>query len=91
MGLLCFADASYALQRRRWWLLLSHSIQGGLILLIGILKATKAILDTGPTRYVAIVLLSGGSGMQVAIARTLNCPEIPTAMRRSTCSLVSRH
>ncbi|CAD6579257.1 MAG: hypothetical protein CYPHOPRED_000836 [Cyphobasidiales sp. Tagirdzhanova-0007] len=67
-------------RRRRWWLLLSNAIQSGLILLIAILHVTAVTPDLGYSRFVPISLLSAGSGMQVAMARTLECPEVPTAM-----------
>lgn len=71
------------IQRRRWWLLLSHSYQTGAIILVCILLSAGCIDNRRPSRFTAIVLLSSSSGFQVAMARELKVPEIPTAMRES--------
>jgi hypothetical protein len=53
-----------------------------MILLVGLLVATR-VNNAGKTRFVSISLLSFASGMQVAMAKSLNCPEVPTVMREA--------
>lgn len=70
-------------RRRRWWLLATNTIQTFVILLIAILEVAHGVHNERPSRFATIVLLSAGSGMQVASAKTLSVPEVPTAMLTS--------
>jgi uncharacterized membrane protein YoaK (UPF0700 family) len=63
-------------QRRRWWLLTTNAVQTVLILLIAILEVTHGVHNERPSHFATIVLLSAGSGMQVASAKTLSVPEV---------------
>ena len=68
--------------RRRWWIVLSATLQTVLLALIFALAMTRVIPpEDKRTQWILLALLAGSSGFQVALARTSGCPEIPTAMR----------
>jgi len=65
---------------RRWWLITTNILQTCLILGAAALRHWVAITKESPYRYVVISLIAFASGGQVAMARTVNVPEITTAM-----------
>ncbi len=65
---------------RRWWLITTNILQTCLILGAAALRHWVAITKESRYRYVVISLIAFASGGQVAMARTVNVPEITTAM-----------
>lgn len=79
--------------RRRLWLLVSNWCQTALILVATALRKFQPSATTGPRALGIITLLAFASGGQVALARTIDVPEITTAMVTSAYIdlLVSLH
>lgn len=67
-------------KRKRWWLIATNMIQSLTVLIAAVLLHQHVVNNEDHTRYAVIVILSAGSDMQVAMAKTLQCPEAPTAM-----------
>ncbi|KAH8083736.1 hypothetical protein HD553DRAFT_51987 [Filobasidium floriforme] len=69
--------------RTRWWLLLSNCLQN--IILLGCLIPSFWLRDfmIGPHQWVMMMCFACSAGVQVAMARHVGCPEIPTAMLSS--------
>ncbi len=65
---------------RRWWLVFNNFFQTALIFIAAILLYKRVILTTDNNAYILVLLLGISYGCQVAIARFLSCPEIPTAV-----------
>jgi uncharacterized membrane protein YoaK (UPF0700 family) len=70
-------------EHRRWWLILNSFFQTALIFIVVILLYKRVILTTNNNAYILILLLGISYGCQVAMAKLLSCPEIPTAMLTS--------
>jgi len=68
---------------RRWWLVLDNFFQTILIFIVVALISKGVILTQGSNAWILILLLASSYGCQVAMARQLLCPEIPTAMLTS--------
>jgi uncharacterized membrane protein YoaK (UPF0700 family) len=67
-------------RRRRAWLLATNIVQTLLVFTAAALRKWVAFSDTKPTAWSVISLLAFASGGQVAMARTVDVPEITTAM-----------
>ena len=67
-------------RKRRGWLLVTNIIQTLMIFTAAALRQWVAISDTEPLAWSVITMLAFASGGQVAMARTINVPEITTAM-----------
>lgn len=83
-GLLVFGQIGYRVgQKSLLWLMFTSFVQAVLVLLVGVLIYSGAVHYEGetPQRIVVIVLLAVSSGMQVAMAKTVSVPEVPTAVR----------
>ena len=88
VSLCCFVGGGFAAgqlgtfvgPRRRWWLLLTHAIQTTMVFLAAALRYQAAGPLTASVSYGIIALLAIASGAQVAFARTIDVPEITTAM-----------
>ncbi len=65
---------------RRSWLLFTNFFQTVLVFLAAAIRHWIATEPTSWTRFIVIALLAFASGAQVAMARTVNVPEITTAM-----------
>jgi uncharacterized membrane protein YoaK (UPF0700 family) len=65
---------------RRWWIVFNSFFQTALIFIVVILLYKRVILATDNDAYILVLLLAIACGCQVAMARLLSCPEIPTAM-----------
>ncbi|KAK4691539.1 hypothetical protein P7C71_g5478, partial [Lecanoromycetidae sp. Uapishka_2] len=65
---------------RRAWLLCTNILQTILVFLAAALRQWVATDTASHTRFAVIALLAFASGAQVAMARTVNVPEITTAM-----------
>lgn len=63
---------------RRWWLILNSLFQTALIFIILALLATGTILPDDDNEFVLILLQGTCFGCQIAMAKHLSCPEIPT-------------
>lgn len=68
---------------RRWWLMFNTLVQSILIFVVVALTSADAIRPGGDRAYVLILLLAISYGCQMAMARHLSCPEIPTAVLTS--------
>lgn len=80
-GGIFFGQAGCAVgRRRRLWLLISNLFQTTLVSTATVLRKYVSSSPTGPGALVIIFLLSFASGGQVALARTVDVPEITTAM-----------
>lgn len=66
--------------RRRAWLLTTNIIQTALAFAATAMRKWVALNDRIPQAWSVITLLAFASGAQVAAARTVNVPEITTAM-----------
>ena len=66
--------------RRRAWLLTTNVIQTLLVFTAAALRKWVARHDNRPPAWSVVALLAFASAGQVAVARTINVPEIPTAM-----------
>lgn len=65
---------------RRIWLLVTNAVQTILVAVAAGLRWKVATSSNGPGALGIIALLAFASGAQVALARTVNVPEISTAM-----------
>lgn len=81
IGAIILGQLGYRMGRtRRSWLLFSNGLQTCLVLIAAALrKWVPTDIDDTP-RYAVITLLAFASGGQVAMARTVDIPEITTAM-----------
>ena len=70
----------YLGRKRRGWLLATNVFQTLLVFTAAALRKWVARSDTKPPAWSVISLLAFASGGQVAMARTINVPEITTAM-----------
>ncbi len=68
---------------RRWWLVSNNFFQTILVFIVVALISKGVILTKDSNAYILILLLAISYGCQVAMARQLLCPEIPTAMLTS--------
>lgn len=76
-----FGQLGHAVGRtRRWWLLFTNILQTLLVFAAAALRKWVDSDRHSPARYAVIALLAFASGAQVAMARTVNVPEITTAM-----------
>lgn len=66
--------------KRRAWLLVTNMVQTALVFAAAALRKWVARSDVRPPAWSVISLLAFVSGGQVAMARTINVPEITTAM-----------
>lgn len=81
LGGICLGQLGHYFGRtRRAWLIVNNSVQTSLVLLAATLRKWIATSKHSPSRYSVISLLALASGGQVAMARTINVPEITTAM-----------
>ncbi|CAF1141966.1 unnamed protein product [Adineta steineri] len=69
--------------KRRWWLICNTCFQTILIFVVIVLMSKKTILPKDSNAYVLALLLSISYGCQMAMAKHLSCPEIPTAVLTS--------
>ena len=60
---------------------MSNVCQSLTVLLSAILLHSDVVRNANISRWFVIIAMSAGSGLQVAMAKTLQCPEVPTAMR----------
>lgn len=67
-------------RRRKAWLLATNTVQTALMLAAAAFRQWLPEQHKGPYAWAVIVLLAFASGGQVAMARTVNLPQIPTAM-----------
>lgn len=67
-------------RRRKAWLLTTNILQTALMFAAAALRKWLPEEHEGPHAWAVIVLLAFASGGQVAMARTVNLPQIPTAM-----------
>jgi uncharacterized membrane protein YoaK (UPF0700 family) len=80
-GCLIFGQlGNYFGVRRRGWLMATNFAQTVLVFAAAGIRQITAHSRTGPQSYAVISLLSFASGGQVACARSLDIPEITTAM-----------
>ena len=80
-GGIVFGQVGHAIgQRRRAWLLVSNWCQTALVCAAAAIRRFTPHSPTGPTALGIISLLAFASGGQVALARTIDVPEITTAM-----------
>lgn len=70
--------------RSRWWLFVSNNLQN-LIFMITLILFYGDIISVDDLQYqwVYLLILAVASGGQVAIARNVQNPEVPTAMLSS--------
>ncbi|KAK5936758.1 hypothetical protein PMZ80_011021 [Knufia obscura] len=81
IGGFCLGQLGHYFGRtRRSWLVVTNGIQTSLVLTAAALRKWVATSKHAPLRYFVISLLALASGGQVAMARTVNVPEITTAM-----------
>jgi uncharacterized membrane protein YoaK (UPF0700 family) len=70
--------------RRRWWLLVSSTVQALCLMVLSILVFADIVAsDNDSESWVLITLLGATAGFQVAVARNVNVGEMPTAMLSS--------
>ncbi|KAG1728336.1 DUF1275 domain protein [Suillus lakei] len=69
--------------RKRWWMLLSSSIQAMFVLIPAALLYTGSVTISPQHAPLLLFLLATSAGFQVAMARNLGVNEIPTAMLTS--------
>lgn len=67
-------------QTRRSWLLFSNGVQTSLVFVAAALRKWIPTDIDNTARYAVIALLAFASGGQVAMARTVDVPEVTTAM-----------
>lgn len=66
--------------RRRLWLLVTNMLQTALVIVATSLRWKCTTSDGTSGSFVVLSLLAFASGGQIAVARTINVPEITTAM-----------
>lgn len=66
--------------RTRWWLLLNTCIQATIILFAATLLYHRVIPDGKPHETLLLILLSSAGGFQMAMVRSCDVGEIPTAV-----------
>lgn len=66
--------------RRRLWLVATNMLQTALVVVATILRWKFMTIDGTSGSLVVLSLLAFASGAQIAVARTVNVPEITTAM-----------
>jgi uncharacterized membrane protein YoaK (UPF0700 family) len=79
-GLVFGQCAIYFGRRKRWWLIVSNLIQTLLVFVAAALRCFTQYQSVGPKAWPIIAILAFSSGGQVALARTIDIPEITTAM-----------
>lgn len=66
--------------RRRWWLLVTNTLQSLMVFAAAALRQWVATESQDLSSWSVISLLAFAAGAQVAMARTVNVPEVTTAM-----------
>lgn len=79
-GLIFGQAANYFGRRKRWWLIFSNLVQTSMVFIVAALRHFVEFNADGKMAWAIIILLAFSSGGQVAYARTIDCPEITTAM-----------
>ncbi|KXL44770.1 MAG: hypothetical protein FE78DRAFT_123427, partial [Acidomyces sp. 'richmondensis'] len=79
-GLLFGQLGNYFGRRRRFWLIFSNVVQTALMFAAAALRQWTRVTRAGPHAWSVISLMAFSSGAQVAMARTINLPEITTGM-----------